>query len=426
LARGPSLISDDLLRQLMAAGQTDVLVGIPTLNNAATIEPVLAAIHQAIAGGPPQRRVLILNSDGGSDDATPRLVALSSQSRAATLLASHSLRTMHRIAAPFHGLPGKRAAIRTLLAAADLLQVRAVTVVDPASPSPSADLLEAHVREILDGAADFVADAPVRDPREGPLVTQVVRPLLAGVLGASFEDPLGEQFTASARFAAAALRQPAWDDEPLRPGIDMWLRVNALAEGFTAVELPAPPRPRGSAPAAQPLRTIVQQVLLALWACLDRYAARWTHGDPVKPPARPAGDGRAAPCPRWDVTEMEASFRAAARDLQPLWRTALSTPVFTRVLAIAAAAPLAFPDEVWADVLADFTVAWKTSRARGEELATSFAPLYLGRTASFLVETMNVDAEAVRSRHAGLEQSVRERRARLADAWSASGQKGSP
>ena len=51
MARGPSLISDELLRQLMAAGQADLLVGIPTRNNASTIEPVLAAVHEAIAGG---------------------------------------------------------------------------------------------------------------------------------------------------------------------------------------------------------------------------------------------------------------------------------------------------------------------------------------------------------------------------------------
>ena len=34
MARPPSLLSDALLRQLMAAGQTDVVIGIPTLNNA--------------------------------------------------------------------------------------------------------------------------------------------------------------------------------------------------------------------------------------------------------------------------------------------------------------------------------------------------------------------------------------------------------
>jgi hypothetical protein len=40
-----SALSDALLRQLIAVGQVDILVGLPTLNNAATILDVVRAIH---------------------------------------------------------------------------------------------------------------------------------------------------------------------------------------------------------------------------------------------------------------------------------------------------------------------------------------------------------------------------------------------
>ena len=40
-----SALSDALLRQLIAVGQVDILVGLPTLNNAATIVDVVRAIH---------------------------------------------------------------------------------------------------------------------------------------------------------------------------------------------------------------------------------------------------------------------------------------------------------------------------------------------------------------------------------------------
>ena len=39
-------ISDALLRQLIAVGQVDILVGLPTLNNAATIVDVVRAVHE--------------------------------------------------------------------------------------------------------------------------------------------------------------------------------------------------------------------------------------------------------------------------------------------------------------------------------------------------------------------------------------------
>src|SRR5512134_2762397 len=40
-----STLSNELLRQLMAVGQVDILVGLPTLNNAATVVEVARAIH---------------------------------------------------------------------------------------------------------------------------------------------------------------------------------------------------------------------------------------------------------------------------------------------------------------------------------------------------------------------------------------------
>jgi hypothetical protein len=42
-----SALSDELLRQLIAVGQVDILVGLPTLNNASTIIDVVRAVHRA-------------------------------------------------------------------------------------------------------------------------------------------------------------------------------------------------------------------------------------------------------------------------------------------------------------------------------------------------------------------------------------------
>ena len=46
-----SSLSDALLRQLIAVGQADILVGLPTLNNAATIIDVVAAAKVIVTHG---------------------------------------------------------------------------------------------------------------------------------------------------------------------------------------------------------------------------------------------------------------------------------------------------------------------------------------------------------------------------------------
>ena len=54
-----SLLSDALLRQLMAVGQVDILVGLPTLNNASTIRSVIRAVHQSFARYFPRDRTFL-------------------------------------------------------------------------------------------------------------------------------------------------------------------------------------------------------------------------------------------------------------------------------------------------------------------------------------------------------------------------------
>ncbi len=51
-----SLLSDDLLRQLVAVGHVDILVGIPTLNNATTVVDVVRAAQAGIGSYFPRAR----------------------------------------------------------------------------------------------------------------------------------------------------------------------------------------------------------------------------------------------------------------------------------------------------------------------------------------------------------------------------------
>jgi hypothetical protein len=105
-----SALSDELLRQLIAVGQVDILVGLPTLNNASTIIDVVRAVHLCFTRDFPRLRTVLINSDGGSTDGTPELIRGASFTDEDVVQTSHSLRTLHRVVAPYHGLPGKHTA----------------------------------------------------------------------------------------------------------------------------------------------------------------------------------------------------------------------------------------------------------------------------------------------------------------------------
>ena len=396
-----TLLADEVIRQLVAAGQADIVVGVPTLDNAATVGPVVAAAEQAAAAAVGFRRVLVFNSDGGSADGTCEQVLRATSG--APIMASHSLRTIHRIVAPYHGLPGKPAALRTIVAVADLLQARAALIVDPNAIEPSTEAFAALLAPVLDATADVVVLAPDRDPREGPLVTQVVRPRLAGAHGATFDDPLGGDIALSLRALTDTLAQPAWADEALRPGIDLWLRTYALVSGASAMQIATRPRAPGAG-SRVPLRDVVQQVLRATWRCLE-LVGRPTGAAPVAAPVTRRVSSGSTTEPEWAVDDLGRVFRDAVRDLAPLWHGVLPHDIVAALAGAAAAPIVRVDDDVWARVLAHGARASLT-HPRPDDLAMQLVPVYLGRVAGFMHDTRGLPPGAVRTRIDALERAV--------------------
>src|ERR1700687_3127603 len=69
-----SFLTDDFLRELMNVGEVDILVGLPTHNNAKTVGPIVQNIQSGILKWFPRERAAIINADGGSRDGTRELV----------------------------------------------------------------------------------------------------------------------------------------------------------------------------------------------------------------------------------------------------------------------------------------------------------------------------------------------------------------
>src|ERR1700688_2270053 len=120
-----TFLTDDFLRQLINVGEVDILVGLPTHNNAKTVGSVVQTIRSGILRGFPRERAVIINADGGSRDGTPELVTGVSidDMRPATNL--NALRTLHSISTTYANCAGSGAALRTILAASELLRAKA-------------------------------------------------------------------------------------------------------------------------------------------------------------------------------------------------------------------------------------------------------------------------------------------------------------
>jgi len=382
-----SLLSDDLLRQLMATGHVDILVGIPTLNNASTVVDVVRAAQSGIARYFPRARALIFNADSGSDDGTPTLVRDATTDDTGTVSASRPLRTTNRITTPYHGMPGKGSAMRVIFAVADLLSADAVVVLDPNVTSVTPDWIPALAGPVREGHADLVAPRYPRAATDAPLVTQLVRPLVRAAYGWTLSEPLMGEFGCSRPFASHCL-ELAVPGNGATADVDVWMATEALAKGFRPAQAALGPRLIGPSRKRPTLPDVFQQVMDAVCACLEMHDSYWPArgaADPV--PCFGTLNGAVVPGPRPDVGAMAEAFARDVEALHPVLRTILSEPTLAGVTAAAATpARLVYDDDLWAATVFEFLLAYHRAVITREHVTQTLLPLYLGRTAAFLME----------------------------------------
>jgi hypothetical protein len=384
-----SLLSDELLRHLMAVGQVDVVVGVPTLNNASTIGGVVSAVHQAFGRYFSRDRTVLINSDGGSVDGTQDVIRDCSVDQSGTVTVSHALRTMHSISTPYHGVPGKGSALRQIMTAADLAQAKVVAVLDADVASATPEWVASLVQPVRNQQFDYVAPIYSRHPLDSPLITQLVRPLFRAASGWQVREPLAAEFGCSNRFLTHCLEQAVWDDELARYGIDLWLTATALYGGFRCCQTTLGPRVAAAAHGRPGFQEVFQQVAGSVFLLLEQQASFWLTrvGSEQIPIAGPAADGGSdgqAP----GVSRLASTLRDDLRNLESVLQAILSEDTLRELNAIAEAnlEELHYPDALWVRTVYEFLGAFHRGVMKREHVTQALIPLYLGRTGSFLIE----------------------------------------
>ncbi|MBA3060520.1 MAG: glycosyltransferase [Nitrospirae bacterium] len=108
--------------------ETDILVGIPSYNNARTIGHVVKAVQAGFAKYFPDKKCVLVNSDGGSTDGTAEIVQNAGIESYQAILISHRVAPSFKITTPYHGIPGKGSAFRTIFEIASALDAKACAV----------------------------------------------------------------------------------------------------------------------------------------------------------------------------------------------------------------------------------------------------------------------------------------------------------
>ena len=418
-----TLLTDDLLRQLMAVGQVDVVVGVPTLNNADTIAGAVKAADEGLSKHFPRERTVIVTADGGSRDGTPEIVQELVSGASGRSRGFRGLRTRHQINASYRGVPGKGGAIRLIFAAADLLQARAVVALDPEVTSLTPAWVAALAGPVWKQSLDFVAPVYDRHPLEGPLLTQLVRPVIRATYGRQIQEPLIGEFGCSGRFAAHCLAQHDWDASFIRDGVELWIASTALAGDFEAGQAFVGTHTLAPTPAPRPgLREVFQQVVSSLFSCLDKHAPQWMPREPSAPlPVTGAEAARDTEAPSLDPVRLGESFCRDVRDLRPVLESILAPNTAAQLSTIAeseSVEALRYVDDVWIATVYDFLAAHHLGVMDRAHVTQALMPLYLGRVASFLIRHAESAPAEVEQDLERLSQQFERARPYLIERWN--------
>lgn len=416
-----SLLREEVATQIQEIGTADILVGVPSYNNAATIAHVVRAIKAGFAKYFPARRAILVNSDGGSTDGTPDLVRQTAIDDYSTMLTRHPLYPIHKIITPYHGIPGKGSALRTVFRIAAEMKAKACAVVDADLRSITPQWIELLLSPILQEEFDYVAPLYRRHKYDGTITNSIVYPLTRALYGQRIRQPIGGDFGFSGKLAEHYLTHDVWHTDVARFGIDIWMTTTAITGGFRVCQAFLGAKIHDAKDPGVDLSAMLTQVVSSVFSLMESRAEHWQAIQESAPVPTFGFEYTVGLEPiQVNVERMLQNFRNGAQELLPIWRIILPPETVKEIVGCARLAPDSFhlPDALWVRTIYDYAVAWHHDLIHRDHLLKSLTPLYLARVASFVMEAANANADEVEQRQEQLCLEFEQMKPYLVARWS--------
>jgi hypothetical protein len=370
----------------------------------------------------PDRKSVIVNSDGGSTDGTHQAVMGADIDHDSLLLVSHRVPTIQKITTPYHGIPGKGSAFRTIFAVTERLNAKACVVVDSDLRSITPHWVELLAAPVLDRGFDYIAPFYLRHKYDGTITNSIIYPMTRTLFGRRIRQPIGGDFGLSGKVASRFLTKDVWETDVARYGIDIWMTLTAMAEGFRVGQSYLGAKLHDAKDPGADLTAMFRQVVSSLFGLMETYETVWQKvgsSEPVPMFGLPFDVGL-EPIPV-DVERMKRAFQQGLRDLDGIYRSFLSPSTVEGLVGAALETGDGFrvPDALWVRLVYEFAAAYHGRLLDRDHLLQSLIPLYLGRTGSFVLDVQIADAVKVEEQIESLAREFEAQKPYLLECWSA-------
>jgi hypothetical protein len=400
-----SYLSDDFLRQLINVGEVDILVGLPTHNNAKTIGSIVQTIQSGILRGFPRERAVIINADGGSRDGTPELVTGGSIDDVRPASNLHALRTLHAISTKYASSPVSEVAFRTILAAAELLRAKACVVMSPESANIEPEWLSELLGPVYRDGFDLVTPTYRRHKLEGLLITNLLYPMTRALYGLRIREAYSLEFGFSGRLGSQFLEQNVWTDGTEGSGVELRFTLAAITGRYRICQSFLGEKDHIERRAAD-LVPALRQTVGALFSALDPDFPVWSTVAGSQPVAGTGANQEVLLTPvRVNRKRLREMFSTGVAELESVFQSILSPPTLAELQRIARTGKeeeFDYPAELWVRTVYEFAASYQKSVISRDHIIQALAPLFRGRMFTFLMENRDASANDVENNIEGL------------------------
>ena len=437
-----TVLTPNVRDQIARLGSADIMVGIPSFKNAATIGYVVRAAQAGLVQYFPDLRPVVVNSDAGSPDGTGRVVVETEPpDYVEEILLVRPNQKLERVSLTYpeiDGVGGKGAALRTIFEIAAALEVQALVVVDSDLRSIVPEWIELLSGPILKGGYDYVSPLYARYKYDGTITNTVTYPLTRALYGKRIRQPIGGDFGVSGDLVRHYLTLDDWTSDVSKFGIDIWMTTSALTGGYAICQTRLGAKIHDPKDPGSDLGPMFRQVVGTILRLAVEHSDAWL---PIRGshPVPAYGFERIIDPPPLEVNTLRllSEFHAGSLTLADMWRSMLSPESLEAVLELAeeagrlgdaaraklgiggdvasttattlemaeAASAYHFPDDLWARIVYDLVLTARNPPHPLESLVAALVPIYFGRVGSFVIENRHITTEQAEDR---VERQARE------------------
>jgi glycosyltransferase involved in cell wall biosynthesis len=366
----------------------ELVVGIPSLNEADSIQSPTATADEGLRRFFPDRKSVIINCDNASPDQT-RDVFLQVPTETPKIYLSTP-----------EGVTGKGNNLLNLFQRSLELGAKGLVVVDADVQSITPEWIRNLAEPLFDGY-DYAAPVYVRHRYEWTVSNHIVYPMIRCLYGRRVREPMGGDFAISEHLARLLINEP-WVEYAKGFGVNTWITTFAVRRGLRVCQsfLGGPRIHKAKDPPSHLVPEVFTDNCGILFSLMGTYKDHWRKVRWSKPIAIFGLNEDPIPAPQ----EMQLSLRQPFEQFkegflrfEDMWKQILHQDVFMKIWEILdlSLETFEFPHLLWALTLYDYTAAFRQETVPRETCIESLMPLYLGRVCSEARATANMDVREV-------------------------------